>query len=712
MKKIVLHVSGISDINSSIRFEKGLRKNPMIKNALMNPKENRLTVICKDDFTIDSIEKEIENLGYDSLGVELICFTKKPPIYPLIIFGLILLASFYLGISRIIHIPLYKLSSDFYHKTLWVMTATFVLYSLDFVLEGLKDFVTGHNSFSTFVTFSIIGNIIYGIIKPEQSFFLIIAMMLMYIVKIGKYIEKKNKRNVEQEISQISKTKLDKVNRKMQDEYEEVNLDEVRENDILLCLPGDKIYLDGIIKEGITHFDESLISGNSQPVEKKNNSKITSGSINYEDKVEYSVDSVLKDSFLSSIKKMVVEEKNQRIVYTKILDHFFHYWIPFLLAIFIILGILNYLFTKNIEGSLLKILLFIIVSCPLSFPFITPFSTYRNTRLTNKKKIFIKKIDTLEQVDSIDTVVFDKTGTLTNGHLSVAKVNNHSDMDEKELLGLLGSIEKHSTHALARGITKYLRGEKIPTSQDFITEDLVGYGVKAKDDDNIYYACSSELLEKLDIINPYKEEERKLKLEGNTVIYLAKNSKVIATFGLRDIVRKEASKVISALQEKKIKVILLTGDDEITSMKIAKELNIEEVKAGMSPEAKNDYIKSLVKEGHKVMMVGDGMNDAPSLASATVGIALKTTSDIPSSAADIILTTTNLFKILDLFTMSKNMIKMIRQNMRLSIMIAIGEFALALGIIPKLKLNSYIIIGGFLVSLLLVVLNTIRLKNK
>ena len=711
MKKIVLHVSGISDISSSIQFEKGLKKNPKIKNAMMNTKDDHLTIICKDDLSIDTIEEEIDNLGYDSLGVDLICFTKKPPIYPIIIFGIILVVVFYLTLTRKVHLPLYKLSTDFYHKTLWVSTIAFVLYSLDFMIHGLKDFVTGHNSFYTFATFSLIGNIIYGFLKPSHSIFLVIAMMLIFLIKIGRYIEKKNKRSVEQEISQISKTKPDKVNRKNQDEYEEVNLEEVRENDVLLCLPGDKIVLDGTIVSGTTHFDESLISGESLPSEKNANSKITSGSINYENKVEYSVDSVLKDSFLSSIKKIVVEEK-QKVHYDKLLDRFLYYWIPFLFILFFVLAFLNYLFTKNIEGSLLKLLLFVIASCPLSFPLIMPFSTHKNTKLANQKKIFIKKMETLEQFETIDTVIFDKTGTLTNGHLSIARVNNHSDMEEKELLGLLGSIEKHSTHALARGITKYLRGEKIPTSLDFITEDLVGYGVKAKDDENIYYACSSELLEKLDIINPYKEEERKLKLEGNTVIYLAKNSKVIATFGLKDIVRKEASKVVSALQDKGIKVILLTGDDEITSTKIAKELKIDEMKVGMNPEAKMEYVKSLIKEGHEVMMIGDGVNDAPSLACTTVGVALKTTSDIPSSAADIILGSTNLFKVLDLFSMSKNMMKMIRQNIIISLLIAILEFVFTLEIIPKLKMSIWLLVGGSLLSILLITLNTIRVKNK
>ena len=155
------------------------------------------------------------------------------------------------------------------------------------------------------------------------------------------------------------------------------------------------------------------------------------------------------------------------------------------------------MFTKNIYNSATKAVTILILSCPFGFALATPLSFQKQITSARKKKILIKKMETLEQARRIDTIVFDKTGTLTNGFLSIARFNNHSDYSDRELLELLGSIEKHSTHALARGITKYLRGEKITSSYDFITEDLPGYGVKAKDNENIYYACNSELLDKL-----------------------------------------------------------------------------------------------------------------------------------------------------------------------------------------------------------------------
>ena len=329
-----------------------------------------------------------------------------------------------------------------------------------------------------------------------------------------------------------------------------------------------------------------------------------------------------------------------------------------------------------------------------------------------KKGFLIKQSEILEYFRRIDTVILDKTGTITNGYLSISRINNHSEMSDRELLELLGSIEKHSTHALARGITKYLRNEKIKTSEDFITEDLSGYGVKAKDEGNIYYACNSELLKKLDIINSYSEEERKMKMEGNSVIYLTKNNKVIATFGLKDILRRESKKFIHSLKEKNLLVYLVTGDNEITTNTIAKDLEFDKVIAGVDSKQKSEIVKQLQKEGKRVMYIGDGLNDAPALATANIGVALKNTLDVPPSAANVVLMGNNLTKVLEIFQLSKRISHTLRRNILSSMIISGILIVICLGIIPKLTLHSYMVIIGMIVNFGVIILNTILLKKK
>ena len=723
MKKVVLHVSGVTNISSAVRVEKHLKKHPKIKNATMDLKTKCITVLCKNDMPIDDIEIEIDNLGYESLGVDLLITYPKPNKIPLIVLGIFLLGVLYMTLATIFSLPLDNLWKE---KTklilLGVSTLGFILYGFNIIWDGIKRIIHGRSSLNSFVMMSIVFTSIYGFILLGFTYFekgfyanfryLEVVMFLIYFMKIGEYIDKKNRYSMETEINQISKTKLDKVNKKEDNTYREINIEDARENDVVLCLPGDKVLLDGTLVTGTSHFDEAFITGGGLPVEKEAGSKILAGSINFENEIEYSVDKSVKDTTISTIKKQVAEELNQKYKASKRMDRVCNYLVPIVMIVCIVIGLLTFMITHDIYKSVTISLTIFILSCPFGFALTTPLSFEKQLKVAKKKKLFIKKMETLEQARKINTIVFDKTGTLTNGFLSVARINNHSDKTDKELLELLGSIEKHSTHALARGITKYLRSEKIAVGSDLITEDLPGYGVKAKDNENIYYACNSELLEKLDIINSYKEEERKLKLEGNSVIYLTKNSKVIATFGLKDISKRETKKVINSLKERKLDVILLTGDDEITATKVAKELEIENVIAGMNSEEKASYIKKLLKEGKRVIMVGDGVNDAPALAASSIGIAIKNASDIPTSASDVIMDTSNLFKILDLFQLSKNMLHSVKQNITISLFTSCIGILLTLGVIPFVKMNSLVLLFIMMISAILVLLNIIRIRNK
>ena len=724
MKRVVIRIKDKLDVNQSVKLEKDIKtKDKRIKSVLVNSKTSLISILYNKDLTIKQIEKYVEELNPSSLGVELVKVPKKKSILPLVIMGFILLIVLYFSLGVSIHLPFRNIVSHHFKLiSLGIITLVFFFYSMDILLDGLKKNIHGRSTLNSLVSLCVFATTIYGFWNLYESYignskyinttYLTIILVLLYFMKIGQFIDRENQRHTELEISQLSKTKLNKVNLKKDDSFKEIVMDEVKVGDILLCMPGDKVLLDGTVIKGLSHFDESTITGFPKPVEKQVGSRLMAGSINYEGEVEYQVTHIMSDCVTSEIKRLIIEEKNNNWGISKRVDRLCNYLVPLTIMISVVSSLIIYLLTKDIYKASTNFVTILLVACPFGFALATPLSFHKNIKEAYRKKIFIKNMETLEQARKIDTVIFDKTGTLTNGHLCVSRINNHSDLTDKEILGILGSIEKHCNHAIGRGIAKYLRSEKISTSMDFITEDLPGFGVKAKDDNDIYYACNSELLDKLDIINSYKEEERKLKLDGCYVIYLVKNKKVIATIGLKDIIKKDVKKLIDSLKEKKIEVMLLTGDNKAIAEEIAKELDIKKVYAELNPIDKKELIRKLQLKGKRVMMVGDGINDSLAVASSSIGIALQNTDDIMAYASDVFISSSNPFKILDLFSISSNMLHLVKQNLTISLLISLIEVLIALNFIPKISMNFIILLCGMLISALLVILNVMRVKKQ
>ena len=717
MKKITIKVDKIKTQDDAVKIEKELKKDKNINNIIVN-KKNSTIEITYNKLSINEIENKIEELGYISLGVDLTPHIKKKSKIVLILLGILLIIILLLSIGYLLKLSfLNVIDIKTRAITLFIITILFLLYGSDILLDGIK----GRVNLNTLLSIAIISSFIYGtyylyklldnnIIYNNYNY-LEIIMFLIYFKKIGDYLEYSNSKRINTEIKQLTNTAIKKVKVKTPNGIKEMNIENVNINDIVICYPGDLILLDGTIVDGYSHTLENLTDGKSLPIEKERNTIVISGSMNCEDKLEYKVDRLFKDSYISNIKKIIVEEKNNKKKSIKKIDKYSSYLFIISIIISLTIGTINYLITNSFSSSVNKSLLMLILFCPFGLAISSPIS-FRRTIKSKKTKVLIKSIESLEQLRKIDTIVFDKTSTLTNGFLSISRINNHSNMTDKELLELLGSIEKNSTYATARGISKYLRGEKIKCNIDFATEDLSGYGVKAKDDKDFYYVCNSELLKKIDINNQYKEEERKMRLDGNDVIYLVKNTKIIATFGLKDIIKKDVLKLINILKEKNIEIIMLTGDDKETSEKIAKKLGIKKVVSNLNAIEKANYVKNNMKENKKVLMVGEGVNDSVSLACANIGITIKNASDIPVSSSDIIITNDNLFKILDLFSISKSTIKLLRENVFLSLLPSTILFIILLGLIPKITVNSTIIILGLFISFILVLLNTLRVKNK
>lgn len=728
MKKITLKIEGMTCSACSNGLEKYLKKQKGIEEATVNLVMATASITYDDKLSIKDLERFVEEAGFKSLGEDRIIEKKeaKEKILPYIVLGI--LGLFIMLIPMQHMLPLPRIPFMDMEKTpvsytiiLLLLTIPYIIYGWDIIKNGVKNLIHKMPNMDTLVMLGILSSYLYSLYgvyhilighhHHVHELYFESTVFVIYFIKLGRYISDRSKNKTKEAIQELVKITPNKAHKKEGDSYIDITIDEVKKDDILVCLPGERVAVDGEIIKGKSTFDESFITGESLPIEKTTGAKVIAGSINYDSMIEYKAERIGKDSTISEIVHLVLEATNTKAKISKIADQICSYFVPVVAVIAIITLVLNLIITKELGISITHFVTVLVVACPCALGLATPLAVVVSVGTGAKKGILIKDSESLEIASKIDTIVFDKTGTLTYGTLSISEINNHSDLEEKEILNILTSLEKYSTHPISVGINKYAKEEKIPADLDLVTEELPGFGLKGKEERNIYYACNAALLKKLDIINSYEAEEKKMTEEGNSVIYLVKNKKVIATFGLRDVIRKESPSLIKKLQEKNIDVIMLSGDNEITANKIAKEIGIDHVIAGVTPKEKTDFIKKQIEEGKKVMMVGDGINDAPSITSATIGVSLSSGTDIATNAANIVLVSNNISRIADIMELSSKTMKNIKENLFWAFIYNLCMIPIATGFIPKLEINPMIACIAMILSSLTVTLNSLRLKK-
>ena len=728
MKKVILKIEGMSCSGCSNGLEKYLNKQEDIESASVNLVMETATITCKNTTSIKQLGKYVEQAGFKSLGEEKIFneIIKVSPI-PLIVFGCLSLFIMYLTMSEMLKLPVIINSNNnpiLYVLVLFILTIPFIVYSLNILKSGFKNLMHLMPNMDTLVSFGIISSYLYSIYSMIMviignkeyidRIYFETTVFLIFFIKLGKFILDKTKNKTKNDIKQLVKMTPSKAHLKTEDGYRDITIDEIKEDDILICLPGEKVAVDGEIIEGTSTFDESLLTGESLPARKGPKSNIIAGSINYEGKVEYLAKKIGKKSTISEIVRLVVEAANTKGKIAKIVDKICGIFVPAIIIIAVLTFLINLIILHDFSTSITRFITVLVVACPCSLGLATPLALVVSVSNSVRKGILIKDSETLEIASKVDTVIFDKTGTLTYGVPTISQINNHSSLEDKELLNLIVSIEKFSNHPLAKGIKNYAKKNKIKGNLEFTIEDLPGFGVKAKDDKDIYYVCNSRLLKKLDIINQYALEEEKMTTEGMSIIYLVKNKKIISTIGLIDKLRSESKKIIKELTNNNIDVLILSGDNEVTTSKIVNELEIskEKVYSGLSPKEKNKIIKDLVDNNHIVMMVGDGINDAPALKASSIGVSLNSGTDIATNSANIVLTNNNLMRIMDILSISKKTIKNIKQNIFWAVIYNVLMITIASGLIEKIHISPTIACIAMILSSLTVTLNALRLKIK
>lgn len=497
---------------------------------------------------------------------------------------------------------------------------------------------------------------------------------------------------------------------------EEIPLEQVKKNDLLRVRPGEKIPLDGKITEGHSSIDESMITGESIPVEKEAGQKVIGGTVNLKGSFVMQVEHVGNETMLAQIVAQVAEAQRTRAPIQRLADLISSYFVPVVIIISII-TFFSWTFLKPESGmvyGLISAIAVLIIACPCALGLATPMSITVGMGRGAQMGILIKNAESLEHFEKVDTLIIDKTGTLTVGKPSVKKIITSSHYTEDEVLSLAASLEQNSEHPLAGAIIKAAteRHLSFQATHDFVAQ--IGKGIQGTVDGKRIALGNIKLLKLLNIqLETLAEEADRLRQEGETVMFLVINDQIAGLISVADSIKETTAAALKILREDKIHLIMVTGDNRITAEAIAKKLGIHSIESEISPQEKNAIVKRLRQQGHIVAMAGDGINDASALAEADVGIAMGTGTDIAMKSANITLVKGDLMGIVRARQLSKEVMRNIRENLFLAFIYNILCIPIAAGILyPVTGLLLNPIVGALAMSLssVSVIGNALRLR--
>lgn len=732
MKKVVLSIDGMTCSACSNGLEKYLNKQNGIKSATVNlVMANALIEYDENILNLETLEKFVEEAGFKSLGIYNENSEKKQnknEKVKFIIFSVLAVALMYISMGHMIGLPNFSFLDMHMHPliyagTLLALTIAFVVYGFDIIKSGFKNLIHKAPNMDTLVAMGVITSILYSIYgmymiakghhEYVENLYFESAAIVIFFIKLGRYIDGISKDKTKEAIQKLVQITPKEAVIKVNGEEKKVTIDEIKKGDIVVSKPGERIAVDGEIITGKAHLDESFITGESKPTSKAEGSKVIAGSINYDGYIEYEAEKIGKESTISEIVRLVIEATNTKAPIAKVADTVSGYFVPAVILIAIITFI-AYLILENTVATAINVFVTIlVVACPCSLGLATPLAIVVSEGVCANNGILVKKSEILENAEKTTTVVFDKTGTLTYGKLKIAQIVNYSKMQEKELMQIVGSLEKKSAHPIGKAFEDYLNENKIETLDVKDFKDVSGYGIIGKIAENEVILGNSKILEKYDITNSHKQDEEKLAKEGNSIIYVVINNEISAIIGVNDIVRENSKEVISKLNKNKIETVMLTGDNTQTAEKIAKEIGITTVISNVTPREKTEVVKKLKVEGKYVMMCGDGINDSPALASSNIGVSVNSGTDIAMDSSDVILTRNDLNSILNLINISKKTIRNIKQNLFWAFFYNSLMIPIAMGLLGKwgVTINPMIASLAMVISSLTVTLNALRLKR-
>ena len=716
MKNIILNVGGMTCSGCSAGLEKYLNKQDGIFSASVNLVLATVKIEYDENLLdVNKLNKFIEESGFTSYGEEYNKNKRKPERFVLLIYTVLTILLMYISMGNMFKIKMPNIidmhsNPIIYAVSLAVITFLYFIYGFDIIKSGIKNLVNKMPNMDSLIMIGVIVNYLYSLFNMilvfrgdmnglHHLYFEASAMTILF-VKIGRFIDKNNRIKATDAVKGLVSVTPKNAVKLVDGEEKTVTINEISKGDIIVCRPGEKIAVDGIVRKGRTNINEALITGESKPVHKEIGDEVIAGSINCNGYIEYEAVRIGRETNISNIVKMVVEATNSKTEIQKFVNKVSGIFVPAIFIIAVLASILNFVIIRDISIAVNVFVTVLVVACPCALGIATPLAMVVSIGKLSKNGIFIKSSESLEILKDIKNVVFDKTGTLTNGKFSIVEKN----ISDENML-ILQSIEFNSKHPIAQSICEFSNFNKIEVTN---FREIEGYGLQADIGNTTYYVGSSKFVKEQCINNIYENDEERFLSKGYTIVYLFNNDGVLGIVGLADTVKDGVKDLIQELKNMNKNIYMLTGDNEASAKIIANEIGIDNVESNLTPKQKLVYVSNMNDDTNSVMMVGDGINDSPSLKSAAIGVSVEGGSDISADSSDIILMNSNIGIISLLLKVGKKTNRIIKQNLFWAVFYNCLMIVIATGLLP-IHINPMIASMAMMMSSLMVVFNSLRL---
>jgi P-type Cu+ transporter len=510
------------------------------------------------------------------------------------------------------------------------------------------------------------------------------ATVILTLVLLGQVLEAKAHNKTNSAVKSLLKLTPNKAIRILAGKEEEIDVDRIEIGDELRVKPGDKIPVDGVILKGTSSIDESMISGEPIPVEKLEGDQVIAGTINGDQTFVMVAQKIGSDTLLAQIIDLVQKASRSKAPIQKTADRIAQYFVPIVIGTSLITFLVWYFFGPNpaFIYAFINAIAVLIIACPCALGLATPMSVMVGIGKGAQEGVLIKNAEALQAMSTIDVLVIDKTGTITEGKPSVEKIFS-SFHEENELLQIIASVNAMSTHPLAKATVDYAKSKKTELKPVIDFKNITGKGVQANFEDKIIHIGNQKLMNsnKIEITTEIKEQSIIFERQGKTVPFIAIENKTVGFIVISDAIKKSSAEAIQQLQESGLRIILMTGDNQYTAQHVSEKINIKEFEANCLPEDKLQKVKVLQEQGLKVAMAGDGINDAPALALADIGIAMGTGTDVAIENASITLIKGDLKGILKVRKLSQLTMRNIKQNLFFALFYNVIGIPIAAGLL-------------------------------
>ena len=743
IQKKTFNIEGMTCASCAQTIEKETQKLPGMERSTVNLATEKMTVQYNPTIlNVSDITKAVTNAGYEaheevdsSKSVDLDQEKKQQHIkdvwHRFLMSTIFTVPLLYIAMGHMLGLSLPGIIDPLIHPiafalTQLVLTLPVMYYGRSFFLVGFKTLFKGHPNMDSLIALGTSAAFIYSLFGTymiylgDTSFTMALyyesAAVILTLITLGNYFEAVSKGKTSEAIKKLMglAPKTARIVRK--DQEIEVAIDEVQVGDVVVVRPGEKVPVDGTVIEGRTSIDESMLTGESMPVGKKTNDKVIGASINKNGSFQYRVTNVGKDTALSQIIKLVEDAQGSKAPIAKLADKISGVFVPIVIILAILAGLAwfflgqeSWIFALTITISVL------VIACPCALGLATPTAIMVGTGKGAENGVLIKSGGALETTHKIETIVFDKTGTITEGKPKVTDIVTTNGLSETNLLILAASAEKGSEHPLGEAIVNGAKERNLTLGKTESFNAIPGLGIEVSIEGQQLLLGNKKLMDERNIsLGDLTESSNKLASQGKTPMYIAKDGEIAGIIAVADTVKENSLKAIEKLHRMGIEVAMITGDNKRTAEAIAKQVGIDRVLSEVLPADKANEVKKLQSEGKKVAMVGDGINDAPALAQADIGIAIGSGTDVAMESADIVLMRSDLMDVPTAVELSKETIKNIRENLFWAFAYNILGIPVAMGLLYLFGgplLSPVIAAAAMSFSSVSVLLNALRLKR-